>query len=89
MRFDLKFCVAADPAPTGFLEKFDALRTELTDLAFILERRGRVDAADIATAISARLAAWREEWASAQASVPDASRGDGLGRNRSGNLSDT
>lgn len=32
-----------------------ALRAELADLAFALERRGRADAADLAAAVAARL----------------------------------
>lgn len=33
-----------------------ALRVEFVDLAFALERRGRIDAADVAMAASARMA---------------------------------
>jgi hypothetical protein len=44
-----------------FLEKLEALRVELTDLAFQLERRGRCDAADLAIAISGRLAELRAD----------------------------
>jgi hypothetical protein len=43
------------------LEKLEALRTELADLAFDLESRGRVDAADVAGSVSARLKEIRKE----------------------------
>ena len=36
-------------------EKLSALRTEFVDLAFTLERRGRIDAADVAISASARV----------------------------------
>jgi len=45
------------------LEKLDALRTDLADLAYQLERRGRADAADVANALSARVTAIRNELA--------------------------
>lgn len=41
--------LASSPAP------LDELRTELVDLAFALERQGRLDAADLAIAIAGRL----------------------------------
>jgi hypothetical protein len=53
------------------LQKLDRLRTELTDLAFHLERRGRVDAADLAIALCGRLAELAEE---AQREVSEAGR---------------
>lgn len=37
------------------LDRLDALRAELADLAYLLERRGRHDAADLAIAVSARV----------------------------------
>lgn len=40
----------------SFLHKVDQLRRELVDLAFTLECRGRLDAADVAMTTSARLA---------------------------------
>ena len=43
------------------VEKLDHLRTELVDLAFALENRGRVDAADVAMMTSARIEELREE----------------------------
>lgn len=41
------------PAVAGRLQRF---RGELADLAFALERRGRIDAADVVNAIAARVA---------------------------------
>jgi hypothetical protein len=43
------------------MSKLAALRTELVDLAFILECRGRVDAADVAMTTSARIAELYDE----------------------------
>jgi hypothetical protein len=40
---------------TAILEKLDALRIELVELAFVLDRRGRPDAADVANLTVARL----------------------------------
>ena len=37
------------------VRKLSDLRTELIDLAFALERQGRVDAADVAVSISTRI----------------------------------
>jgi hypothetical protein len=37
------------------LRKLSELRIELIDLAFVLERQGRVDAADVAVTVSVRL----------------------------------
>ncbi len=48
------------------LEKLDGLRTELVDLAFILECRGRLDAADVAMTTSARVAQLCDDLASAR-----------------------
>lgn len=42
-------------------ELLDALRTELSDLAFDLERQGRRDAADVAMMLHARLREIAEE----------------------------
>lgn len=44
------------------LKQLEALRAELADLAFVLERRGRLDAADITRVILSRLAEWRATW---------------------------
>jgi hypothetical protein len=40
---------------TAILEKLGGLRTELIELAFTLEGRGRLDAADVAMTTSARV----------------------------------
>lgn len=45
-----------EEANTDFiLEKLSALRVELVDLAFVLETRGRLDAADVAVATAHRV----------------------------------
>lgn len=51
----------SEPKARLALEKFAALRTELVDRAFVLECRGRLDAADEAMTISAQLAEILEE----------------------------
>lgn len=43
------------PASLSMTERLDQLRVELADLAFDLERQGRLDAADIANQIRLRL----------------------------------
>jgi hypothetical protein len=45
------------------LEKLDALRAELADLAFKLESRGRLDAADLAMSVATRVGELCEELA--------------------------
>jgi hypothetical protein len=45
------------------LEKLGGLRTELIELAFLLDRRGRLDAADVAMTTSARIGELCEELA--------------------------
>ena len=40
---------------TLMLHKLAGLQTELADLAFVLERQGRADAADVAVTTSARI----------------------------------
>jgi hypothetical protein len=40
---------------TTLREKLEELRTQLIDLAFVLERRGQVEAADVAIATSSRI----------------------------------
>ena len=40
---------------TDILEKLDRLRTDLVELAYSLDTRGRLDAADVAITTSARL----------------------------------
>jgi len=48
---------------TDMLGRLDALRTELAELAYGLERRGRLDAADLAVAVSARVGEIHDELA--------------------------
>ena len=45
----------AEANVTAILGKLDRLRTELIELAFTLEGRGRLDAADVAMTTSARV----------------------------------
>jgi len=45
------------------LKKLDALRTELVDMAFVLDRRGSPEAADVALTISSRVVELCEELA--------------------------
>lgn len=49
------------------LQKLGELRTELADMAYVLESQGRFDAADLATSLSARLAEICEE----RAGIPE------------------
>ncbi|HEY8993424.1 MAG TPA: hypothetical protein VIM71_01965 [Lacunisphaera sp.] len=42
-------------SPTTVQLRLDALRTELADLAYALERQGRVDAADVVMQIDTRV----------------------------------
>lgn len=51
------------PAATTLPDKLAALRAELSDLAFDLDRRGRHDAADLAAGIAARLGELADEQA--------------------------
>jgi hypothetical protein len=44
------------PGATAVLGQLEALRRELVDQAYALERQGRLDAADVAIALSHRLA---------------------------------
>jgi hypothetical protein len=41
--------------PRQVLSKLHGLRTELVELAFVLDRGGRIDAADVAMTISGRV----------------------------------
>lgn len=41
--------------------RLDALRVELVDLAYLLERRGRHDAADVALAVAGRVGEFHDE----------------------------
>jgi len=47
--------------PRQVLSKLHGLRTELVELAFVLDRRGRVDAADVAMSIAGRVGELCEE----------------------------
>lgn len=65
---------ATSPAPAAasaelvvLRGKLSALRTEFVDLAFTLERRGRIDAADMAITASARVGELCDEFAEAPA----------------------
>jgi hypothetical protein len=46
--------------------KLDGLRTELVEMAFVLDRRGRIEAADVAMTISGRVGELCEELAAGQ-----------------------
>ena len=46
--------------------KLAGMRAEFVDLAFALERRGRIDAADVAMAASARVGELCDEFADSQ-----------------------
>ena len=46
--------MAARPSP-ALLGKLRGLQTELVELAFVLDRRGRLDAADVAMTLSSRV----------------------------------
>ncbi len=51
---------------TDILEKLDRLRTDLVELAYSLDTRGRLDAADVAITTSARIGELCEELAAAR-----------------------
>jgi hypothetical protein len=51
--------------PQRVFEKLAGLRAELADLAFVLEGRGRRDAADVAMAIRARVGELYDDLAAA------------------------
>ena len=61
-------------APPALLGKLRGLQTELLELAFTLDRRGRPDAADVALTISGRLGELHAEFAphAARGSTPPA-----------------
>jgi hypothetical protein len=50
-----------EPNSHQIVDKLARLRTELIDLAFVLERQGRPEAADVAMTTSARLEELCEE----------------------------
>ena len=53
---------------TEILGKLDYLRTELVDLAYTLDARGQLDAADVAMMTSARIGELCEEIAAGRSS---------------------
>ncbi len=59
-----------EPKADFIFERLLALRTELVDRAFILECRGRLDAADEAMTISAQVAEILEEFETARLKMP-------------------
>lgn len=62
--------MAASPSAPAVHAAFDRLRTELADLAFALERRGRLDAADVVMSIDTRVRELAEE-AATERSIND------------------
>jgi hypothetical protein len=54
--------------------KLDRLRTDLIDLAFVLETRGRLEAADVALATSARVGELCDELACDPCAIARAER---------------
>jgi hypothetical protein len=58
------------PAEAALLGKLCALRTELVDLAYVLDSRGRFDAADVAMTTSARVGELCAELASGEPADP-------------------
>lgn len=52
--------------PHTLLDKLDRLRTELVELAYSLECKGQLEAADVAITTSARIEEFRSELESAQ-----------------------
>lgn len=54
---------SAPPAPPALLGQLRGLQTELVELAFTLDRRGRSEAADVALTISGRLGELHAEFA--------------------------
>lgn len=56
------------PNAPDLLEKLAQLRVELVELAYTLDTRGRLDAADVAISTSARIGELCEEFATAHLS---------------------
>lgn len=52
------------------LARLDGLRTELADLAYELEGRGRLDAADVVNSIAARMDEIQDEFAAGDLPSP-------------------
>lgn len=65
----------AEAPPHAVSAKLDQLRTELADLAFVLECEGRLDAADVAMTVYARIGELCEKLAPARPAIRYA--GDG------------
>lgn len=63
--------------------RLDALRVELVDLAYALERRGRLDAADLALAVAGRVGEFHDDLSPA----PARSRRGNLRRRRGRSVS--
>jgi hypothetical protein len=61
--------MTAETKPVAVIEKLDQLRTELVDLAFTLECRGQLDAADVAMTTSARVGELCDELAAPSAAL--------------------
>jgi hypothetical protein len=57
--------------PLLIRDKLAELRTQLVDLAFVLERRGHAEAADVAITTSARLNEICDEWMEPESSTGD------------------
>jgi hypothetical protein len=57
-------------SPPALQARLDALRTELADLAYDLERQGRVDAADVVMQIDSRVREMAEEIATPPTASP-------------------
>lgn len=56
--------------PCSVQSRFDQLRTEFADLAFELERQGRLDAADVVMQLDARVREVAAEAAAEQTGQP-------------------
>lgn len=54
-------------AKAAMLDRLAALRTELVEQAYVLERQGRLDAADVAVATSRRIGEVCDELAAERA----------------------
>ena len=61
--------------PRQVLSKLHGLRTELVELAFVLDRGGRIDAADVAMTISGRVGELCEELAGTSGTREGSERG--------------
>ena len=69
----------SDPCPANpLMEKLASLRVELIELAYVMDRRGHPEAADMAMTVSARLGELSEEFRG-----PDWVQSDEVVRSRS------